>query len=168
MDAVRAADADRELVFERAALERVEQLYEVGVDQVGRARELDRKTGIEHVRRRHAEMHEARLRPDDFREMRQEGDHVVARLAFDLVDACDVELRVLALVPDFFRRFLRDHAEFGHGVGGMGLDLEPDAEARLGRPDGGGFGPAVARDHNQAASPRASAAALRIAEILAR
>ena len=92
-------------------------------------------------------MHEARLRPDDLGEMGQEGDHVVLDLALDLVDARDVEGRVLALGPDRLRRFLRDDAELGHGVGGMRLDLEPDAIARLRLPDRGDLGAGVAGDH---------------------
>ena len=153
-------------------------------------------------------MHEARFRADDLGEMRQEGDDVVLDLGFDRVDARDVELGGLALVPDRLGGVLRDDAELGHGVGGMRLDLEPDAELRLRRPDRRHLGAGVARDHRQpcrhsdvssaglvpeiqldwhgsslirvgrhkpghdrkathAASPRASAAALRIAAILA-
>ena len=83
----------------------------------------------------------------------------------DRVDARDVEFGGFAFFPDFLRRLLRDDAEFGHGVGGVRLDLEPDAELRLRRPDRGHVGAGIARDH--AASPRASAAALRIAAMLA-
>ena len=92
-------------------------------------------------------VHEARLRPDDLGQMRQEGDDVVLDLALDLVDARDVELGLLALVPDFLRRGLRHDAELGHGVGGVRLDLEPDAKARLRRPDRRHFGTGIARDH---------------------
>ena len=73
-------------------------------------------------------MHEARLRPDDLGQMGEEGDDVVLDLALDLVDAGDVEFGGLALFPDFLGGLLRDDAELGHGVGGMRLDLEPDAE----------------------------------------
>ncbi len=92
-------------------------------------------------------MHEARLRPDDLGEMGEERDHVMLDLALDLVDARDVERRVPALGPDLRRRRLRHDAEFGHGVGGVRLDLEPDAKARLRRPDRRHFGPGIARDH---------------------
>ncbi len=44
-------------------------------------------------------MHEARFRPDDLGEMRQEGDDVVLGLALDLVDARDVEGRVARPSP---------------------------------------------------------------------
>ena len=147
MDAVRAADRRRQLVLEGAALERGEQRVDVGDQQIGGARELHVEAGVEHVGRGHALMHEARLRPDDLGEMGEEGDDVVLDLALDRVDARDVELGVPALVPDRLGGVLRDDAEFGHGVGGMRLDLEPDAKARLGRPDRRHFGPGIARDH---------------------
>ena len=93
MDAVRAADGRRHLVLEGAALERGEQLLEVGDQDVGGARELHGEAGVEHVGRRHALMHEARLRADDLGEVREERDHVVLGLALDRVDARDVEGR---------------------------------------------------------------------------
>ena len=80
-------------------------------------------------------------------EVREEGDDVVLGLALDLVDARDVELGVAALVPDLLGGVLRDDAQLGHGVGGVRLDLEPDAEARLGLPDRRHLGAAVAGDH---------------------
>src|SRR5437016_5696913 len=116
-------------------------------------------------------MHEAGIRADDLGEMREERDDVVLDLALDRLDALDVEAGVASLVPDGLGSALGDQAELGHGVGGMRLDLEPDAEAGLGRPDLGHLRPGVARDHRRAphaASPRAIAAALRIAAILAR
>ena len=100
MDAVRAADGRRQLVLERAALERGEQPVDVGDQEVGGARQLHVEAGVEHVGRGHALMHEARLRPDDLGQMGQEGDDVVLDLALDLVDALDVERGVAALVPD--------------------------------------------------------------------
>ena len=80
-------------------------------------------------------MHEPRLRSDKLGEMGQERDHVVLDLALDLVDPVDVELGGLALGPDLLGGGLRHDTQFGHGVGGVRLDLEPDAEARFGRPD---------------------------------
>ena len=100
-------------------------------------------------------MHEARFGPDDLGEMGEEGDDVVLDLGLDRVDARDVEFGVLALGPDGLGGFLRDHAELGHGVGGVGLDLEPDAESGLRLPDRRHLGAGIAGDH--AASPRASA-----------
>ena len=104
MDAVGAADGRRELVLEGAALERGQQLVDIGDQQVGGAHELHVEAGVEHVGRGHALVHEARLRPDDLGEMGQEGDDVVLDLALDLVDARDVEVGVLALGPDRLAR----------------------------------------------------------------
>ncbi|GBF25634.1 hypothetical protein MnTg02_00666 [bacterium MnTg02] len=80
-------------------------------------------------------MNKARFGSNDFREMRQERDDVVLHLAFDVVDARDVEDRVARLGPDCLRSFRRDLSKVRHGVGGMGLDLEPNAEFRLRRPN---------------------------------
>src|SRR5262249_17270292 len=99
--------------------------------------------------------------------MCEERDDVVLDLALDLIDAVDVEGRVLALGPDGFCGALGGEPELRHGVGGVRLDLEPDAKAGLRRPDFRHRRPGVTRDH-QAASPRAVAAALRSAAIFAR
>ena len=147
MDAVRAADRRRHLVLVSAALQRGEQRVDVGDQDVARPLQLHGEAGVEHVRARHALMDEARIRADELGEMGEEGDHVVLGDALDLVDALDVELRLAALLPDRLRRLLRDDAEFGQRVAGVGLDLEPDAEARLGRPDRGHLGAGIAGDH---------------------
>ncbi len=166
MDAVRAADGRRELVLEGAALERGQERLGVGDQQIARALELHVEAGVEHVGRCHALVHEARLGADDLGQMRQERDHIVLDLALDRIDAGNVELGVAAALADGLGGRLRDHPELGHGIGGMRLDLEPDAIARLRVPDRRHVGPGIARDH--AASPRASAAALRIAAMFFR
>ena len=94
-------------------------------------------------------MQEARLGPDDLGEMGEEGDDVVLDLALDRVDALDVENRLSGLVPDHRRRRLRHDAELGQRIGRMGLDLEPDAIARLRLPDRGHDRAAVAGDHRR-------------------
>ena len=147
MDAVRAADGRREFVFAGAPLQRGQQRIDVGNENIGGANELHVQAGVEHVGRGHAEMHEARVGADDFGEMGEEGDDVVLDLALDLVDARGVEGRRLPFLPDGLRRRLRDHAEFGHGAGGMRLDLEPDAKPRLRRPDRRHLRAGVAGDH---------------------
>ena len=63
------------------------------------------------------------------------------------------KLRVLTLLPDFLRRGFGNDSELGHGIGGMRLDLEPDAIAGLRLPDRGHFRPSVARDHVNSAAP---------------
>ncbi len=92
-------------------------------------------------------MHEPRLGADDLGKVRQERDDVVLGDALDLVDPGHVEFGVFALGPDLLRRSLRHHAELGHGVGGVRLDLEPDAKPRLRRPDRNHVGTGVTRDH---------------------
>ena len=73
-------------------------------------------------------MDEARILTDEFGKMRQERDDVVLGLALDLVDARDVELCFSALLPDRPGGGFRNGADLGERVGGMRLDLEPDAE----------------------------------------
>ncbi len=97
-------------------------------------------------------MDEARLRPNDLGEVGEERDDVMLDLALDLVDPRDVEHGVLALGPDRRRGLLRHDAERGEGIGRVGLDLEPDPEARLRVPDRGHLRPGVAGDHGAALS----------------
>ena len=96
VDAVAAPDGRRVFVLERAPLQRVEQPVEIGEQDVGGLFELHREAGVEHVARRHALVHEARLRADMLGDIGQEGDHVVPCLALDLVDARDLEGALLA------------------------------------------------------------------------
>ena len=147
MDAVRTADGRRHPVLIGAGLQRGQQAIDVGDQEVGATRELDVEAGVEHVRRRHALVHEARFRPDDLGQMRQEGDDVVLGLALDLVDAVDVKGGILGLGPDGLCRFLGNGAKFRQRVGRMRLDLEPDLEAGLRLPNGGHFGTGIAGDH---------------------
>jgi hypothetical protein len=111
------------------------------------AHELHIEAGVEHVRRRHALVDEARFRADDLGKVGQERNDVMLDLALDLVDAGDVEGGFPALGPDRLRGFLRDDAKLGQSVGGMGLDLEPDAKARLRFPDRGHLGAGIAGYH---------------------
>ena len=147
MDAVGAADHGRHLVFEGAALERGYDPVDVRDQKVGGAHQLHVEAGVEHVRGRHALVDEARLRSDDLGKVGEKGDDVVLDLALDLIDAGNVEGRVLALGPDRLRRLLRHDAKLGKRIGRVRLDLEPDAKPRLRIPDRGHLGAAVARNH---------------------
>ena len=151
VDAVRAADGERVLVLLGAALERLHQALDVCDQQIGAARELDCEAGVEHVGRREARVHVARLGADDLGQVGQERDDIVLDLALDRIDARDVEFCAVALVPDFLGGLFGHQAELGHGVGGVCLDLEPDAEAGFRLPDFRRLGAAVARDHQAAA-----------------
>ena len=104
---------------------------------------------------------------DDLAQMREEGDDVVLGRALDLVDAVRIERRGAALFPDDLRRFLRHDAEFRQGRRRVRLDLEPDAESRLRRPDIGHFGSGIARDHWLLFQARMVVAASRMAAMRA-
>src|SRR3546814_18027641 len=82
-------------------------------------------------------------------ELGQEGDDVVPGLALDGVDARDARrvVRQGAALAYGLGRRVRDGAERGHGVAGMGLDLVPDAKAVGRLPDLSPPGPAVAWNH---------------------
>ena len=79
-------------------------------------------------------------------QMGQKSDDVMLGDGLDLVDAGHVELHIFGL-PDGLRIFTRDHAEIGHGVAGMCLDLEPDAEFGLRRPYFDHVGTGISGDH---------------------
>ena len=99
MDAVAPPDRQRVLVLERPPPQRREQRVEIGEQDVRGPRELHAEAGVEHVRRRHPLVHEARLVAHMLGEMGQEGDHVVLGHRLDRVDPRDVELHVPGL-PD--------------------------------------------------------------------
>src|SRR5476651_867654 len=94
-------------------------------------------------------MHKARFGTHDLRQMGEEGDDVMLDLALDLVDPRHVELGVFALFPEFLRRLFRHHAQLGQRVGGVRLDLEPDAEFAFGRPDRNHLFAGIAGDHGK-------------------
>ena len=117
--------------------------------KIAGAGELYRQAGIQYVRAGQALMDKTRLLADQFRQMRQEGDDVVLYLALDGVDARDVKLHVLGF-PHRLRGRGGDNAQLGQLVGGVCLDLEPDAIAALRAPDRVHFGPGIAGDHQRA------------------
>ena len=144
VDAVAAADCDCIFVLDRAAFQRFEQGVEVRKQNVRRPRELDRKAGVEHIRRGHALVHEARLGPDMLGHARQKGDNVVLHLALDLVDAGDVER---AALTQGFRGSSRDLPELLHRLGGKSFDFQPDFVSAPVGPYRRHLRPGVARDH---------------------
>src|SRR5215468_5911916 len=80
--------------------------------------------------------------------MRQERQHVVLGLALDRLYALEI-VGPLALGPDRRGGALGNDARLRQRLGGMGLDLEPDGEPVLRRPDGAHPAPAVAWDHER-------------------
>ena len=89
-------------------------------------------------------MDEARLIAHVLGEVGQKGDDVMAGLPLDLVNAFDLEG---ATLPDCLGGRFRDHSQRGLGVTGLGLDLEPNAEAVFMLPNLGHLRTAVAGDH---------------------
>ena len=144
MDAVAPSDGDCVLVLVGARLEGGEQRVEIGDQDVGGLRELDVEAGVEHVGGGEARMQVARFRPDMLGDGGEEGDDVVLHLPFDGVDPLDVEAAALF---GGLRRRLGDKPQPRHGLGGIDLDLEPDAEFGFRLPDAGHLGAAVAGDH---------------------
>ena len=71
------------------------------------------------------------------------------------------ERDVPRLLPDRLGALLGDDADLGERVAGVRLDLEPDLEARLGRPDRDHFGAGIAGDHAAAFLGQAHAAVYR-------
>src|SRR4029079_14315200 len=110
-------------------------------------------------------MNVARLRTHDFREVGQECNDVMFDLGLDRIDAGDVEFCRFDLFPNLLRGVFWNDADLGHSVGRVALDLERNAKVCSRGPDCRHFGAGVAR-YGHAASPRASAAALRIAAML--
>src|SRR5207248_5903004 len=160
MDAVAAPYRRRQFVLEGAALQDREQSIDIGQQNVGGLRQLHRKASVEHIARGHSLMHEARLGADMLGEVGQKGDHVMAGLALDLVDALGLEA---AALPDGASGALGDDSQRRLVIASMRLDLEPDPVPVLRRPDPGHFGAAVARDHAWVASSqpnRCNAAAM--------
>src|SRR3546814_8241483 len=77
-------------------------------------------------------VHEARGFTDMLGDVGEEGDDVVLHLRLDRVDSVDLER---AFLPDRLCGLPRHHAQLGERIGGVRLDLEPDAEFRLRLPD---------------------------------
>ena len=147
MNAVAAPYGRRVFMLEGAALERLQQPIDVFYQNIARARELNRKAGVEQIRGRHTLVDEARLGPDDFRQMRKEGHDIVLHFALDFVDARHIEIGARAFAPDGARGGLGNDADFGQRIGRVRLDLEPDAKFRFRRPDRRHLCARITRNH---------------------
>ena len=138
MNPVAAADAQSVLVLSCTAFENGEQGIEVGQENIGGSRQLNREARVEHIGRGKPLMHEARLRSDVLGDVGEEGDDVVFHVALDGVDALDLETSALG---DGGCNASRNRAKRLLRFAGVALDVEPDAKARLRRPDGRHVGP---------------------------
>ena len=93
-------------------------------------------------------MDESGRGPDDLGKVGKESDHIVTGLPLDFIDAIKVEFHVSGL-PDRLGSGFRNGADRRLRVTSVGFDLEPDAEARLGRPDRRHLWTRVAGDHGE-------------------
>ena len=107
VDAVGAADHRRPAMLERALADGDGQRVQIGEDDVAGLAHLQRLRGVDDVRRGHPEVQPARRRPDLLGDRGGEGDDVVLRGPFDVLDARDVEIAALA---DVARRVARHEA----------------------------------------------------------
>ena len=99
-------------------------------------------------------MHEARFRPNAFPHPGQEGDHIMARDAFNLINPGDISIGDAsgargAFFADDARGLGRDGADAAHFLSRQGLNLKPDAVAIGGGPDGFHLRAGIARDHGE-------------------
>ena len=156
VDAVRAPDHRRPPVFVSAPLDRRGELVDVLQDQIARLSHLQTERRIEDVGRGQAEVQPAGGRADLLGDRRRKRNHVVLGGLLDLLDAGDVERRLL---PQFARIRRGHDAGFHQRVGRGQLDLEPGFVAPLIAPDRAHLGAGVARNHPirpSTARPRSS------------
>jgi len=76
-------------------------------------------------------VHEPSIFSDMLGQVGQKGDDVVLHFTFDLVDPGNVELDISCLPHRVSSRFW-NYPKVGLSIAGMGLDLLPNAEFRLG------------------------------------
>ena len=144
MDAVAAADHRGELVLFGADGDRLAEFVQILEQDVGRLDHLDREGRIEQIGGGESAMDPAGRFPDMRGDLLEKGDHVVVRALLDLPDILDIELAVLA---DRLGILLGNDPEFCHALAGKGLDLKPDFQFTLLRPNGAHLGAAVAFNH---------------------
>jgi hypothetical protein len=90
MHAMRAADRDRPSMFDGAASDRLNQHLKAGEKEVCRISCLDPEARVDDVRGRQAEVDEARCITDGLADGPEEGDHIMVRLALDLLHALEI------------------------------------------------------------------------------
>ena len=89
--------------------------------------------------------------PDMDGHLLKEGDHVVIGPLFDLTHLLDAEGSLLA---DRLGILLGDDPKLGHSLTGQSLDLKPDFQFSLLRPNGAHLGAAVAFNHRATLAKR--------------
>jgi hypothetical protein len=142
--AVGAADHRRPAVLLGAHAHRLHQPGDALDDEAAGFAHLQRLRGVDDVRRGQPEVQPARRRPDLLGHRGREGDHIVLRRPFDLLDAGDVERRPR---PQLARRVGGHEPGVSHRVGRRQFDLEPRFVATLLAPNRAHLGVCVPLDH---------------------
>jgi len=145
VDAVRSSDAQGVAMLQRPPLHHGQQVFELGQEQVTGLAQLQCQRGIQHVRRRQAEVDPPSGLPDRLRRRLDERRHVVVghRLQFGhpLRRGSDRSLLDLRHV------LRRDVTQAGPRFARQDLDAEPGGQLRLLGPHRGHLRQCVARDH---------------------
>jgi len=122
VDAVGAADHELALVAHGQLLDDVEQVVDVGQDQLAGPGQQQAVRRVHDVRGRAAQVDEAGRGADALLQGRQEGDDVVPGRLLDFEDAVHVEA---GLFPDDDHVGLGNAAQVGPGLAHGQFDLEP-------------------------------------------
>ena len=145
MDAVGPADHQGLLVPEGLFFQDGQQLVDVGQEDVRGLFQKHGQGGVEDVRGREPHVDETGIGPYEFRHAGEEGDYVVLDGPLDLVDAVDVETRLLLDRPE---RLSGDVPLLRQSLTGEDLDVQPLLESVLRAPDGLHFLARISRDHD--------------------
>jgi hypothetical protein len=144
VDAVRTADAERVLELERPARADPAKAADVLDDDVLRLRHLVAQRRVAEVARGHPIVDPLGGLADVLGHVREERDHVVVRLALDLLDPLHFERGAIADQSDVLGG---NHTQLRLGLARQDLDVLPDLELVLERPDQTHLGPGVSLDH---------------------
>jgi hypothetical protein len=153
MHAVGAADDGRVLELESAPPQHFFQAKDALAQQPGGGLHLQRLRRIHHVIRGQPVVQPAGFGADLLRYRSGEGDDVMLHLGLDLMDACQIEV---GLVADRHGGLLRHDAVLGQRFAGGGFHFQPHAVLVLVGPDGAHAGPCVACDQTSISLPESS------------
>jgi hypothetical protein len=146
MDAVRAADREREPVLLCPHGDRLERSIDSPQDDLARGAHLERERRVDDVRRGEPVVEPAPGGPKLSRDRVDEGGQVVMCLLLDLGHPGG--RRNAGLGADLASGLSRDDSDLRPGCERGELDLEPALELALVRPDPGHLRSRVARDHS--------------------
>jgi hypothetical protein len=152
VDAVRAADRQGLTVLLSACHDGREGPVDPGENQRPGLADLERESGVEHVRRRQAVVKPAPLLPEALGDRVDEGGDVVVRPRFDLRNA--LRRRNVGPLANRLDRLARHDTGLRPAVQCSELDLQPARQPRLVRPDRRHGRAGVARNHSSESTAR--------------